>query len=141
MACNTFAVLKSENGISTDIHIGDVLDVKVVKITDFGAFVESDDGQGGLIHISEIDHSFVKDVRDFLAEGQSIEAKVIELKDDGKMTFSIKRLTEPTQERKPYRRRANPEFEKMLKTYMKSSEQTLADANKKKKSAKRKKTS
>jgi S1 RNA binding domain protein len=107
--------------------VGDIVTGKVAKITNFGAFVEFENGQSGMVHISEIDHSFVKDVREFLTEEQQVEVKVIGIKDDGKITLSIKQAAEPKFERKPVRRQHNPEFEKMLKSYMKSSEQRLSD--------------
>lgn len=89
--------------------------------------MELPDGSSGMVHISEIDHSFVKDVRDFLTEEQTVEVKIIGSKDDGKLTLSIKQTTEPRAQAKPMRRGHDPGFEKMLKGYMKSSEQTLSD--------------
>jgi len=109
------------------IELGAILEGKVVKITNFGAFLDLPDGNSGLLHISEIDHSFVKDVRDFLTEEQVVEVKVVGVKDDGKLTLSIKQTTEPQAERKQVSRHRDPGFEKMLKGYLKSSEQRLAD--------------
>ncbi|MDP1808193.1 MAG: S1 RNA-binding domain-containing protein [Actinomycetota bacterium] len=110
------------------IELGAVVEGKVVKITNFGAFLDLPDGNSGLLHISEIDHSFVKDVRDFITEDQVVEVKVVGVKDDGKLTLSIKQTTEPQQaERKSVRSHRDPGFEKMLKGYLKSSEQRLAD--------------
>ncbi|HAW60568.1 MAG TPA: RNA-binding protein S1, partial [Actinobacteria bacterium] len=48
------------------LKIGNVLEGKVTKIMNFGAFVELSTGETGLIRISEIDDSYVRDVRDFL---------------------------------------------------------------------------
>lgn len=119
-------LVRNEN--SGKIELGAIVEGKVAKITNFGAFLELPDGNSGLLHISEIDHSFVKDVRDFLTEDQVVEVKVIGAKDDGKLTLSIKQTTEPqVQQRKHVSRGRDPGFEKMLKTYLKSSEQRLAD--------------
>ena len=50
---------------------------KITKITGFGAFVSTNDGKTGMIHISEISSGFVKDIRDYLSVGQEVEAAVI----------------------------------------------------------------
>ena len=113
-----------------NLEIGDIVPGKVVKITNFGAFLELEGGSSGMIHISEIDHSFVKDVRDFLAEEQVVDVKIISVKDDGKFAVSIKQTTEPAPQQKRSSYRKDPGFEKMLKKYMKSSEQRLADIKK-----------
>ena len=49
----------------------------------------------GLVHISEIDRNYVKDVREHLREGDTVEAKVVAIKDDGKIDLSIKALQDP----------------------------------------------
>lgn len=117
----------SRNVKPPSIEIGTVTKGTVAKITNFGAFIELPEGESGLVHISEIDHSFVKDIRDHIAEGQSVDVKVVGVKDDGKLTLSIKQTMGPQAERAPIRRGRDPEFERMLKGYLKSSEQRLAD--------------
>ena len=82
----------------------------VQRITDFGAFVEVLPGVDGLLHISEIAHYRVKEVRDEMQEGEKVLVKVINVDPSGKIRLSRKALldkpdggTEPTgrQERKP----------------------------------------
>ncbi len=63
----------------------------VVRLLPYGAMVRLDDGTTGLVHISEIDEKFVANVADYLAIGTRVVIKVIAVKDDGKMEFSIKR--------------------------------------------------
>jgi len=63
---------------------------KVKKITDFGAFVEILPGTEGLVHISQLDHSRVKDVRDILNEGDEVLVKVLEIDRNGKIRLSRK---------------------------------------------------
>jgi polyribonucleotide nucleotidyltransferase len=65
---------------------------KVQRITDFGAFVEIMPGTDGLLHVSEIAHYRVKDVRDELKEGQQILVKVINVDPTGKIRLSRKAL-------------------------------------------------
>ena len=65
---------------------------KVQRITDFGAFVEIMPGLDGLLHVSEIAHYRVKDVRDELKEGEQVMVKVINIDPSGKIRLSRKVL-------------------------------------------------
>ncbi|HTI38441.1 MAG TPA: polyribonucleotide nucleotidyltransferase [Vicinamibacterales bacterium] len=65
---------------------------KVQRITDFGAFVEIMPGLDGLLHVSEIAHYRVKDVRDELKEGDQVMVKVINIDPSGKIRLSRKVL-------------------------------------------------
>jgi polyribonucleotide nucleotidyltransferase len=67
---------------------------KVQRITDFGAFVEIMPGLDGLLHVSEIAHYRVKDVRDELKEGEQVMVKVINIDPSGKIRLSRKALIE-----------------------------------------------
>ncbi len=78
-------------------HVGDVATVKVVKIVEFGAFAEIIPGVDGLIHISHLSDTRVNKVSDVLAEGQEVEAKIIDIDTDRKrISLSIRALLEPT---------------------------------------------
>jgi S1 RNA binding domain protein len=79
----------------------------------------------GLVHISEIDRNYVRDVRDHLREGDKVDAKVVAIKDDGKIDLSIKSLQDPAPPRP--RRGADPQFEQMLKKFMRQSEERQVD--------------
>ena len=68
---------------------------KVQRITDFGAFVEIMTGVDGLLHVSEIAHYRVKDVRDELKEGDQVMVKVINIDPSGKIRLSRKALIAP----------------------------------------------
>ncbi|HEX6463553.1 MAG TPA: polyribonucleotide nucleotidyltransferase, partial [Vicinamibacterales bacterium] len=68
---------------------------KVQRITDFGAFVEIMPGVDGLLHVSEIAHYRVKDVRDELKEGDQVMVKVINIDPSGKIRLSRKALLAP----------------------------------------------
>jgi polyribonucleotide nucleotidyltransferase len=65
---------------------------KVQRITDFGAFVEIMPGLDGLLHVSEIAHYRVKEVRDELKEGEQVMVKVINIDPSGKIRLSRKAL-------------------------------------------------
>jgi polyribonucleotide nucleotidyltransferase len=68
---------------------------KVQRITDFGAFIEIMPGLDGLLHVSEIAHYRVKDVRDELKEGEQVMVKVINIDPSGKIRLSRKALIQP----------------------------------------------
>ena len=89
--------------------VGDVLEGKVTGLTSFGAFVELGGGKTGMVHISEVSNSYVKDIKDCLKEGQEVKVKVLSIGNDGKISLSIKRTMEPApqQERKPRVNRDN----------------------------------
>ena len=62
----------------------------VIKIVPFGAFVKTDTNEVGLVHISEISDTYVKDVNQFLKEGDKVIVRVIGRNKDGKLNLSIK---------------------------------------------------
>ncbi len=76
---------------TTEPEMGKVYEAKVVKIMDFGAFVEFMPGQQGLVHISQIDTKRVNKVEDVLKEGDMITVKLIKM-ENGKCSLSRKAL-------------------------------------------------
>lgn len=105
-----------------EIEIGSTVDGTVERITPYGAFLKLEDGRLGLVHISEIDRNYVRDVHDHLRENDVVQAKVITIKDDGKIDLSIKALQDP-QPRIERRRGSDPEFEQKLKKFLRSSDE------------------
>ena len=81
------------NDIVAEPEVGKVYTGKVVKIVEFGAFVNILPGKDGLVHISEISNERTEDVNDVLEEGQEVEVKLIGF-DRGKMKLSMKALAE-----------------------------------------------
>lgn len=73
--------------------VGDELACTVAGIVDFGIFLKVEEGLEGLVHISEIDWGLVEDPRTMFKIGDSVRAKIIEIK-DGKISLSIKALKE-----------------------------------------------
>ena len=82
---------KEKEKIVSKYEIGDSVNGTITGIVDFGVFVKLEEGLEGLIHISEIDWGLVDDPRNFVKVGQSIKAKIIEIK-DGKISLSLKQL-------------------------------------------------
>ena len=79
---------------------GNILEGTVVNITNFGAFVEIE-GKTGLVHISEVADSFVKDIRQHLNEQDKVKVKVISIDDNGKISLSIKQANVKKKSVKP----------------------------------------
>ena len=77
------------------VEVGSVLEGKVTGITKFGAFVELPNKASGMVHISEIASTFVKEIRDFVTEGQTVKVKVLSISEDGKISLSIKKAQAP----------------------------------------------
>lgn len=77
--------------LATDPEVGKNYKGKIVKITDFGAFVEILPGVQGLLHISQIDTKRVNKVTDVLKEGEEVEVQLIKF-ENGKMSLSRKVL-------------------------------------------------
>lgn len=78
------------NEILQEAEVGKLYMGKVVKIMDFGAFVEIFPGTDGLVHISQLDRERVNKVTDILNEGDEVLVKVLEVNDDGKIRLSRK---------------------------------------------------
>ena len=77
------------------IEVGETVKGKVTGITNFGAFVELPDGDTGLVHISEVANTYVKDITNYLKKDEEIKVKVINIDDEGKIGLSIKQLEDP----------------------------------------------
>ena len=78
----------------TNIVPGSIMEGKVQGITKFGAFIELPGGVVGLVHISEIADTYVKDVKDFIKEGESVKVKVLNVAGK-KIGLSIKQVSPP----------------------------------------------
>lgn len=83
------------------IEEGVIVSGKVTGLTDFGAFVEIEGGKTGMIHISEVAPNYVKDIKDHLTVGQEVKAKVLTVSPEGKISLSIKKLSDRPAEREP----------------------------------------
>lgn len=121
------------------LEVGNILEGKVTGITKFGAFVELEPGTTGMVHISEVSSTFVKDISEHLQQNQVVKVKVLSIGEDGKISLSIKRANEaknsPPQPRKntrfdndrPPQRKEPLSFEEMMSKYKQSSEEKMSD--------------
>lgn len=87
------------------VEIGSVYEGAVTGLTKFGAFVKLQDGTVGLVHISEVADEFVSDISEKLTVGDSVKVKVIEINENGKVSFSIKKAVS---EEKPKPKKPKP---------------------------------
>ena len=77
-----------------DVEVGQDYDGKVVRITDFGAFVNILPGRDGLVHISQITDERVENVGDYLRVGDNVRVRVLDIDNTGRIRLSIKALTD-----------------------------------------------
>ena len=85
-------------GITDEPEVGKVYNGKVVKIMDFGAFVNFMGGRDGLVHISELADHRVAKTTDVVAEAQEVKVLVTGFDDRGKIKLSMKRVDQETGE-------------------------------------------
>lgn len=80
--------------LAKKVKTGDTIKAPISRISQFGAFMDLEGGIQGLIHLSEISHGVVKDIRDFVKVGEEIEAKIINFEPMKKrIGLSLKALT------------------------------------------------
>ena len=94
-------------------------------ITHFGAFVTLPTGQTGLVHISEVADTYVRDIKEFVKEQERIKVKVLSVNPAGKIGLSIRQVdprSGPNRRRSSTPRRS---FEDKLSRFMKDSEDRL----------------
>ena len=88
------AALKMVEDLTQEPEVGAIYEGKVVKITDFGAFVQILPGTDGLVHISQLANRRITKVSDVVKEGDMLKVKVLEISRDGKIRLSHKATLE-----------------------------------------------
>ena len=102
-------------------------------ITKYGAFVSLPGGKSGMVHISEIAHSYVTDIKQHLDEGQTVKVKIIGIDENNRINLSIKKTAPPPPpqpEEMPVRQPA-PEtdnFEERLSKFMQESKSIISSS-------------
>jgi len=120
-----------------ELTVGTILEGKVKTITKFGAFIALPEGQTGMVHISEVAHTYVSDIREHLTEGQDVKVMVVGT-ENGKINLSIKKTQTPPP-RQPRQNREfqsaprpqaapaeNQSFDDMLKRFMADSDSKIS---------------
>lgn len=106
-----------------EYKVGQSVSGIVSGITDYGVFVQLEDGGTGMIHISKLSNSFVSDIRSFVKRGESVTATVIS-NENGKIALSLIENTRASKK---------PDFETMLSSFKSASDEKLASFNRDKK--------
>jgi polyribonucleotide nucleotidyltransferase len=88
------AAIREIQALTAEPEVGEIYEGKVVKTTDFGAFVQILPGTDGLVHISQLDTKRVGKVTDVVKEGDDLRVKVLEISRDGKIRLSRKAVLE-----------------------------------------------
>ncbi|MBC7335062.1 MAG: S1 RNA-binding domain-containing protein [Clostridia bacterium] len=111
------------------LAVGTVVEGVVTGITKFGAFVQLPTGETGLVHISEVADTFVKDVKDYLKEQDRVRVKIINVDERGRIGLSIKQADPNYEPRRRPRHRPNfdASFEEKLARFLKESDDRLQD--------------
>jgi len=125
------------------LEVGAVLEGKVTGITKFGVFVELPGGKTGMVHISEVAPTYVKEIRDYVTENQTVKVKILTIGDDGKVSLSIKKALDPKDSRQrgsssgrpgnfewQPARNDNMDFEEMLLRFKQTSDEKMHDLKK-----------
>lgn len=76
-------------GLTRDIQVGEEFQGEVKRILNFGAFVEIFPGKEGLVHVSKMSNSFVKDPNDIVKIGDKVKVKVVEIDEQGRINLSM----------------------------------------------------
>ena len=84
--------------ITSEPEVGQIYEGKVVKVVDFGAFVNFFGAKDGLVHVSQIARDRVNKVSDVLQEGQAVKVKLLGFDDRGKIRLSMKVVDQETGE-------------------------------------------
>lgn len=129
------------------LSVGQIVEGSVTGITNFGAFVELPDGRTGLVHISEIADTYVKDIREYFNMNDKVSVKIISIDEDGKkIGLSIRQAQPDYDPNKPRTRapgssagsrarsgrgsRSDDSFEEKLARFLRESEKKQSDLRK-----------
>ncbi|NLZ28986.1 MAG: S1 RNA-binding domain-containing protein [Firmicutes bacterium] len=105
------------------LKVGHIVEGVVTGITNFGAFVLLPNGVTGLVHISEVAHTYVKDINDYLKKDDVVKVKVLSAAAGGKVALSIKQA----KEKKVPSRKPDHSFEDKLSRFLKESDEHQQD--------------
>lgn len=119
------------------LKAGNIIEGTVINITNFGAFVDVE-GKTGLVHISEVADTFVKDIRQHLKEQDKVKVKVISVDENGKISLSIKQAMIQKKSSRPIEidwsneksKQNAGNFEDIMSRFLKDSEERLQDVKK-----------
>ncbi|MCR3922210.1 MAG: S1 RNA-binding domain-containing protein [Firmicutes bacterium] len=106
--------------------VGAIVEGVVTGITHFGAFVQLANGETGLVHISEVADTYVKDINEHLQKKDKVRVKILSVDGNGKIGLSIKKAT-TNPSRGHHNRAPRVSFEDKLNKFLKDSDERLQD--------------
>lgn len=87
-------------------EVGQIIEGKVTGIVNYGAFIDLGDGASGMVHISEVSTTYVREIKDHLTIGQQVKVKILAIDEKGKISLSIKQaMPKPQNNGRDYNRR------------------------------------
>jgi polyribonucleotide nucleotidyltransferase len=92
------AAIKWIKGLTAEPEVGQIYDGKIVKVMDFGAFVNFFGPKDGLVHVSELAAGRVTSPKDVVKEGQAVKVKLLGFDDRGKVRLTMKQVDQTTGE-------------------------------------------
>jgi len=139
--------------MSEQITVGSIIEGKIIRIKDFGAIVSIGEGKQGLVHISEVANTYVKDINDHIKVDDVVKVKVLTIDEETKrISLSIKAALpkpEPVQKENNFKLRESKsnyenknrdyfnndsapksDFEDIMKEFLKQSNEKMASLNK-----------
>jgi len=122
----------------SSIEVGSIVEGVVTGITNFGAFVLLPNGETGLVHISEVADTYVKDINEYFHKKDKVKVKVLSVNGDGKIGLSIRRALQEEEKKEvprkgASRRNSRPtgaggmSFEDKLAKFLKDSDERQQD--------------
>ena len=106
------------------VNVGEIVEGTVTDIMNYGVFVKLDDGENGLVHISEVSKDFVKDINTVLKSGDKVKTKVLSIDEKGKIALSIRRAIVNQKETQPV---GPMTLDDMLSKFLKDSDERQLD--------------
>ncbi len=133
------------------INVGEIVEGKITGITNFGLFLDLGDSKSGMVHISEVSRTFISDINELFKVNDTVKAKILNISEDGKISLSIKRASDPekSQERPRKERRTYEQpkpdgsytwtpkksepasFEEMMNRFKQASDEKFSDLKRK----------
>ena len=133
------AAMEWIHGLTAEPEVGVIYQGKVVKVVDFGAFVNFFGKKDGLVHVSQIKHERVNHPSDFLSEGQEVYVKLMGFDNRGKVRLAMKYVDQETGLEIPREPRDEDEEDKPKKKRGKKDDKKSGDKGDKPKRKRRKK--
>ncbi len=122
----------------SSIEVGSIVEGVVTGITNFGAFILLPNGETGLVHISEVADTYVKDIHEYFQKKDKVKVKVLSVNGEGKIGLSIRRALLEEGKKEAPRKSANRKnsrsagaasmsFEDKLAKFLKDSDEKQQD--------------